>query len=188
MIEEFEVKGPHEEVLEGEGAGRGFNNRVAVLTAIMATIGALFSYNASFTLGEAIMWKNEASIKKTEASDQWNFFQSKSNKLNIAELSAKLTTGKDHDESKNNVQRYDAEKKEIQKNAERIEKLAHEADLRSEKFLATHNLWSPGTTLLQIAISLAAMALLMTRKWLLYGSLTCAAVGIGFGIMAWLGL
>lgn len=80
MIEEFEVKGPHEEALEGEKASQGFNNRLAVLTAIMATLGALLSYEASLTLGEAIILKNEASIKKTESSNQWNYYQAKSKK------------------------------------------------------------------------------------------------------------
>lgn len=46
------------------------NGRHAVMTAIMATIGALLSYEASVSLGEAIIFKNEASIKKMEASDQ----------------------------------------------------------------------------------------------------------------------
>ena len=86
MGEEFEVKGPHEEVLEGEEGGKSFNNRIAVMTAIMATIGALISYEASVTLGEAILSKNEAAIKKTEAADQWNFYQAKSNKQNLAEV------------------------------------------------------------------------------------------------------
>ena len=78
MGEEFEVKGPHEEVLEGGEGGHGFNNRIAVMTAIMATLGALLSYEASFTLSEAIMFKNEAAIKKTEAANQWNYYQAKS--------------------------------------------------------------------------------------------------------------
>ena len=97
MSEEFEVKGPHEEVLEGGGGegDRGFNNQIAVMTAIMATIGALLSYQASVTLGEAILLKNEAAIKKTEAADQWNFYQAKSNKQNLAELATILTNGKD---------------------------------------------------------------------------------------------
>ena len=92
MSEEFEVKGPHEEVLEGGEEALGdkkFNNRIAVMTAIMATLGALISYEASVTLGEAILSKNEAAIKKTEAADQWNFYQAKSNKQNLAELATK---------------------------------------------------------------------------------------------------
>ncbi len=187
MSEEFEVKGPHEEVLEGGEEGRSFNNRLAVMTAVMATIGALLSYEASVTLGEAILLKNEASIKKTEASDQWNFYQAKSNKQNLAELAAKLTTGKDRDVSNNDALRYVAEKDEIKKKAEALEKLSHDADEHSEQHMHSHHRWATGTTALQIAISLAAIALLTRRKWLQYASLTCAAVGVIFGMIAWLG-
>ncbi|WP_347989312.1 DUF4337 domain-containing protein [Methylomonas sp. AM2-LC] len=194
MSEEFEVKGPHEEVLEaGEdhessGESKKFNATLAVMTAIMASIGALLSYQANVTLGEAIIFKNEASILKTEASDQWNFFQAKSSKQNIAELASKLTTGKDREDSLQDVSRYEVEKESIKIKAEDIEKRAHEADQLSEQSLHHHHRWATGTTALQIAISLAAIALLTRRKWLEYVSLFCALVGIGFGVFAWLGL
>lgn len=188
MSEEFEVKGPHEEVLEANEESNGFNGRLAVMTAIMATIGALLSYEASVTLGEAIILKNEASIKKTEASDQWNFYQAKGNKQNLAELAAKLTTGKDHDDSKNDALRYNIEKAEIKKKAEDLEKLSKEADEQSEHYMHHHHRWATGTTSLQIAISLAAIALLTRRKWLQYASLACALVGVGFGLFAWFGI
>jgi len=187
MSEEFEVKGPHEEILEGGEEGRGFNNRLAVMTAIMATIGALFSYEASVTLGEAIIFKNEASIRKTEASNQWNYFQAKSSKQNLAELAAKLTTGKDRDGSKSDAARYSSEKVELKKKAEEIEKLAYEANERSEQYMHSHHRWATGTTALQIAISLAAIALLTRLKWLQYASLVCATVGVVFGGIAWFG-
>ncbi|MGD0960708.1 MAG: DUF4337 domain-containing protein [Methylomonas sp.] len=194
MSEEFEVKGPHDEVLEaGEenengSAGHRFNATLAVMTAIMATIGALLSYQANVTLGEAIIYKNEASIRKTEASDQWNFYQAKSSKQNMEELGAKLTSGKDKEESLNEVARYAAEKELIKTKAEEIEEKARVADERSEQSLHAHHRWATGTTALQIAISLAAIALLTRRKWMEYASLLCATVGVGFGVVAWLGL
>ena len=188
MSEEFEVKGPHEEVLETNEESSGFNGRLAVMTAIMATIGALLSYEGSVSLGEAIILKNEASIKKTEASDQWNFYQGKSNKQNLAELAAKLLTGKDQEDSKSEVLRYKAEKEDIKKKAEEFEKLSHEADEHSEQYMHQHHRWATGTTALQIAISLAAIALLTRRKWLQYASLTCAVIGVVFGLLAWFGI
>jgi hypothetical protein len=189
MSEEFEVKGPHEEVLEGgEGGGNSFNNRIAVITAIMATLGALLSYQASFTLSEAIMLKNEAAIRKTEAANQWNYYQAKSSKQNIAELATKVTTSKEQEKKKNDIARYISEKAEIKKKAEATEKLSLEADEHSEKFMHSHHRWATGVTMLQIAISLAAITILTRRKWLEYASLTCAGVGIVFGSLAWLGI
>ena len=157
------------------------------MTALMATLAAMLSYEASVTLGEAIMLKNEAAIKKTEASDQWNFYQAKSSKQNLAELAAKLTSGQDREDSKTEAARYAAEKTEIKLTAEKYEQMSHEANELSEQFLHAHHRWATGTTALQIAISLAAITLLTRRIWLQYASLTCAAVGAALGVLAWLG-
>jgi hypothetical protein len=188
MSEEFEVKGPHEEVLEANEESRGFNGRLAVMTAVMATIGAILSYEASVTLGEAIIFKNEASIKKTDASDQWSFYQAKNNKQSIAVLTAKLTTGKDREESLKEASHYNTEKSEIKMKAEAYEKLSRKADEQSDHSMHLHHRWATGTTALQIAISLAAIALLTRRRWLQYASITCALIGIGFGVCAWFGI
>jgi Na+/glutamate symporter len=58
------------------------------MTAIFATIGALFGYMAGATQNDALLFKSEGTIRKTEASDQWNFYQAKSSKQNLAELAA----------------------------------------------------------------------------------------------------
>ena len=78
-----------------------------------------------------------------------------------------------------------AQKLELKKKAEEFEKLAHEANERSERYMHSHHRWATGTTALQIAISLAAIALLTRLKWLQYASLICATVGVAFGMIAW---
>ena len=93
MSEEFEVPSPHEHEVEHRAQHDPFAGRIAVMTAIFATIGALFGYMAGATQNEALLFKNEAAIRKTEASDQWNFYQAKSSKQNLAELGATLATG-----------------------------------------------------------------------------------------------
>ena len=77
----FHVHGPHDhEVEHAAHSGDPFAGRIAVMTAIFATIGALFGYMGGATQNEALLHKNDAAIKKTEASDQWNFYQAKSSK------------------------------------------------------------------------------------------------------------
>src|SRR5258705_712706 len=95
MSEEgFHVHGPPDHAVEHAGQhGDPFAGRIAVMTAIFATIGALFGYMGGATQNDALLYKNDAAIKKTEASDQWNFYQAKSSKQNLAELGATLTTG-----------------------------------------------------------------------------------------------
>jgi hypothetical protein len=90
----FHVHGPHDHELEHAAHSRDpFAGKIAVMTAIFATVGALFGYMGGATQNEALLYKNDAAIKKTEASDQWNFYQAKSGKQNLAELGAVLATG-----------------------------------------------------------------------------------------------
>lgn len=85
----FHVHGPLDHEVEHARHSRDpFAGRIAVMTAIFATIGALFGYMGGATQNEALMHKNDAAIRKTEASDQWNFYQAKSGKQNLAELGA----------------------------------------------------------------------------------------------------
>ncbi|HEY7788418.1 MAG TPA: DUF4337 family protein, partial [Casimicrobiaceae bacterium] len=87
--DEFEVHGPHDHAVEHAGlSGDPFSARIAVMTAIFATFGALFGYMVGATQNDALLFKNDSAIRMTEASDQWNFYQSKSSKQNLAELGA----------------------------------------------------------------------------------------------------
>ena len=91
--EAFEVHGPHDDVIDhaAEHGGKDpFVGRIAVTTAILATIGALCSYQGGATQANAVLYKNNAAIKKTEAANQWNYYQAKSSKQNLAELAAVL--------------------------------------------------------------------------------------------------
>ncbi len=94
---------------------------MAVTTAILATVGALISYQGSATQNDALLFKNEAAIKKT-ASDQWNYYQAKSSKQNLAELGSTLTTGEVAERYRVEAKRYGDEKKEVQVKAEAFER------------------------------------------------------------------
>ena len=88
----FHVHGPHDHEMEhaAEGHGNSFTNRIAMFTAVIATVGAIFGYMAGATQANASLYKNNAAIKKTEASNQWNFYQAKSGKQNLSELAMEL--------------------------------------------------------------------------------------------------
>ena len=75
---EFHVHGPHDHAVEHAAhSGDPMAGRMAVMTAIFATIGAFFGYMGGATQNDALLFKNDAAIKKTEASDQWNFYQAR---------------------------------------------------------------------------------------------------------------
>jgi hypothetical protein len=65
-------------------------NQIAMFTAVIATVGAIFAYMGGATQANAGLYKNNAAIKKTEASNQWNYFQAKSTKQSLAEISRDL--------------------------------------------------------------------------------------------------
>jgi hypothetical protein len=184
---EFHVHGPHDHELEHAGAHGtdDFASRIAVMTAIMATIGALFGYQGGATQNDAAMFKNNAAIKKTEASDQWNYYQSKSNKQNLAEL-AKVLPGADTAKYSAEVDRYKVEKEDIKHKAEKLEEESREWDEKSEAALHQHHRWAQAMTAVQIAISLAAITLLSRKKWLQMGSYGVAGLGVVLAGLAWL--
>src|SRR5712692_3285098 len=114
----FHVHGPHDHELEHAAHsahnGDNFAGKIAVMTAIMATAGALFGFQGGATQNDAAMFKNNAAIKKTEASNQWNYYQAKSNKQNLAELAMTLP-GANAEKYKADVARYKTEKEDIKK-------------------------------------------------------------------------
>jgi hypothetical protein len=189
----FHVHGPHEHELEhaaqgahdgAHGAAGGMINQIAMFTAIIATVGAIFSYMGGFTQANAGLFKNNAAIKKTEASNQWNYFQSKSTKQSLAEVSRDLSPEDKKPVYQAKIERYEKEKKEIETDARKLEAQATEWDKRSDEQMHQHHRWAQATTVLQVSIALAAIALLTRKKWLEYAMFGVAGVGVVVGVLA----
>jgi len=135
--------------------------------------------------GESDRFAGRTAIKKTEASDQWNYYQAKSNKQNLAELAVELATTSEKQElHRQEVVRYGNEKEDIKVVADRLEAEAKDWDQRSEAELHLHHRWAQATTALQIAIALSAIALLTRRNWLVWGVYGVAGLGAALGAMA----
>jgi Domain of unknown function (DUF4337) len=184
----FHVHGPHDHELEhaAEHDPKGMAGQLAVVTAILATVGALFSYMGGFTQSNAGLYKNDAAIKKTEASNQWNFYQSKSSKQNLSELALELAPEPRKAFYGDEVNRYKTEKAEIKLAAEKLERESKEWDDKSAEQLHQHHRWAQATTALQIAIAMAAIALLTKRRWLEKLVFVMSGIGVVVGVMAWL--
>ena len=182
----FHVHGPHDHELEhaAQGHGNSFTNKVAMFTAIIATVGAIFGYMGGATQANAGLYKNDAAIKKTEASNQWNYYQAKSSKQNLMELALELAPSGKKDFYTEEIQRYKAEKSEIKTGAEKLEAQAKAFDDMSEAQMHQHHRWAQATTVLQVAIALAAIALLTRKVWVEYAMYGTGALGIAVGIMA----
>ncbi len=184
----FHVHGPHEHELEhaAEHDPKGMAGQLAVITAILATVGALFSYMGGFTQSNAGLYKNDSAIKKTEASNQWNFYQSKSSKQNLSELALELAPEPRKAFYADEIKRYKTEKAEIKLAAEKLEKESKQWEDKSAEQLHQHHRWAQATTALQIAIAMAAIALLTRRRWLEKLVFVMSGIGVVVGAMAWL--
>ena len=191
----FHVHGPHDHAVEHEAAhgedhgkakvGASLAQMVAIFTAILATIGAIVSYQGGHTQNEALLHKNDAVLKKTEAANQWSYYQAKGTKQNLAELSAALAAEPEKKvKYEAEVIRYKGEKEEIKKVAEGFEKQSLAADEASKHALSPHNKLAQAMTLIQIAISLASICVLTRRRWMLGLAGVAAAGGLVYWALA----
>ncbi|WP_288471520.1 DUF4337 domain-containing protein [Paracidovorax oryzae] len=187
----FHVHGPHDHAVEHAAqhahpdADHGaMTNRIAMATAIIATVGAIFSYMGGATQANAGLIKNDAAIKKTEAANQWAYYQSKSTKQSVTELARDLAPDNRKPELQTRLDRYEQEKNDIKRKAEALEAQSMALDEQSEQQMHQHHRWAQATTVLQVAIALAAIALLTRRKWLQWGMYGVAGLGIAIGALA----
>jgi hypothetical protein len=192
-MEEIEVPTDHlhEEIQEkAEEKREKWTLYVALSTAVMAVLAAV----AGLLAGHHA---NEALVERVKASDQWNFYQAKNLKQEIAVNTDKIlralapgrngpTAGSatggspatvpfegDHSQD---IARYDKEKAEIKKKAE-------EAEQASEAHLAKHVPLASAVTAFQIAIAISAISILTRRKNLWYASLLLTAGGAVFFLL-----
>ena len=170
----FHVHGPHDHEVEhvAQHGGDSFTSRLAVLTAILSTVGAIFGYMGGHSQNAALLYKNEAAIQKTSASNQ----------------SVVLTSGEVQEKFKEAIERYKKEKDDIKAEAEKLEAEAKAADRHSEAEMHVHERWALATTLLQIAIALSAITLLTRKRWMLVGVFGATGLGVVAGVMGYLHL
>ena len=175
-----EVELPNVEELE-EMRGRKFTKRVALTTAIYAVLLAITSLGGNNAMKEML-------LASQQSSDQWAFYQAKvirehlyrSQKMRLeidliersdrvrAEVKERLEAllKKIADEEA----RYNAEKKEIEAEAKKLE---HERDLNRAK----DPYFDFAEVLLQIAIVMASVSILSVSRPVYYFSMVSASLG-----------
>src|SRR3569832_1493573 len=152
------VHGPHDHELEhatqhaaehGDASG-SLSIQIAMFTAVIATVGAIFSYMGGATQANAGLYKNNAAIKKTEASNQWNYYQAKSSKQNLYEVTLVRLPEDKKEFYKKEVERYKLEKAEIKLAADKLEAEATDWAKKSEEQMHQHHRWAQATTALLV--------------------------------------
>src|SRR5216684_3632458 len=140
----------HEQVKESaEQSGAVWISWAALSTAILAVLAAI----AGLLSGHHV---NDAMMNQIEASDQWNYYQSKSIKASVLDAKMSLAGAPDEsDQSKRD--RYEKEQEEIKSEAERKETAA-------KSNFHKHEVFAGGVTMFQIAIAIAAISALTRRR------------------------
>ncbi len=146
---------------------------VALSTACIAVFAAIAGLLAGHHANEAV-------IDRQKSGDQWNYYQAKGIKSEIAAATDKilraLSAKPVPEDSKAAVERYEKEKEEIKMNAEELDK-------SSEDHLAKHVTLSKAVTIFQIAIAISAIAILTRRKILWYAGIALTVAGVVFFII-----
>jgi Domain of unknown function (DUF4337) len=188
MTEGFHVHGPHDHELEhaAHSPADSFAGRLAGVTAVLATLGAVFSYMGGVTQSAAALYDNDSAVKKTEADVQWTDLQTKATRQSLSELAIDIVPESRRGHYQEQARRYATEVDDIKKRAERLDAESVTLDEMSDHELHKHHRWAQATTVLQISIAMAAIALLTKRHWLLYGVYGLGAAGTALGVYSWL--
>jgi hypothetical protein len=174
-----EVELPNPEELE-EHRAKAFTRRVALTTAIFAVLLAISSLGGSQAMKEML-------LSQQQASDQWAFYQAKSIRehyyrgqkmrleLDLLERdSLKPEIRQRYQEllQKMTAQeaRYNKEKKEIKKEAERLEGVR-------DKYRRKDPYFEYAEVLQQIAIAMSAIAILAHSRAMVSFASVCATLG-----------
>ena len=179
MAHEVELPNPEE---LSEKAESRFGRRVALVTAVFAVILAIAALGGNHAMKEML-------LAQQQSSDQWAFYQAKvirehqyrGQKLRLeADLLERGATMKPEARQRleallkkfdEEEKRYNAEKKDIEKEARRLE---HERDVyqaRDPYFLLAE-------ALLQIAIVMSSVSILARSRLIFFFSLALAVVGV----------
>ena len=182
MAEEFEVRGHHETVVDHDAEhGEPLSQRIALFSAVLATVGAVVSLLGGHTENDALYQKNEAVLLKAQASDVWSYYQAEEVKRHLDERAADAATP----ERRADIARYRAKSAALQKQAEALDKRSEAANDESQQAMRPHIKLSIAMTFVQIAIALASITALTGRRWLFVLAGLSAAIGAVLAVVAW---
>ncbi len=207
MPEEIEVPTEHlhehvaeahaearEEAREGQKAGEkdehaGWLRFVAVLTALLAVVAAVGSLRGGLLVNEALLAKNNEVSLRTQATDQWNYYQAKSIKGVVYATTAELLPPGSPAllKSRAEAARYAREQEGIRAKAEGLETKAEAQNKASEHDMEAHHIFALSVSLCQIAIALSAIAALTRSRRVWVFSLGAGLAGTASLVAGFLG-
>ena len=152
---------------------------IAVVTALLAVVAAIGSLRAGLLVNEALLSKNDEISLRTQATDQWNYYQSKSIKGVVYATTAQLLPPGSPlvEKSQQEAARYAQEQGAIQAKAKGMEYKADERSKESDEDMEHHHIFALSVSLCQIAIALSAIAALTRSRRVWFFSLAAGLAG-----------
>ncbi|HEX3920434.1 MAG TPA: DUF4337 family protein [Caulobacteraceae bacterium] len=178
----------HEHAEHAEHAAHSGNPLLSQVTFTIAVLAVVAAISASFETTEsdaAIAAKNDAVLAQDRATDQWSFANSKSvrNKLYLLAADA----GGDHAAAYNKTATHEAaDEAKAQADAKAFEDKRDQALERAEVHEVRHGRLTVASTLLHMAIAIATLAIILSRRWPWFAALALSLAGLAAAAWAYL--
>lgn len=168
----------HEHAEHAEHAahsGDPFVVRVSATIAILAVIAAGLGSLETIESGLASGALSEANLYQNRTTDTWSHYQAERLKKTMYDVLAVETPDK-ADEAHKQSKHYDDSSRDIQAEAQKLEKTVEEREAASATHEARHHRLTIAATLLHVGIAIATIAIIAKgQRWPWY-----AAIALGY--------
>jgi hypothetical protein len=162
---------------EIEGPPDPTGQRIGVLAAIIAVLLAAVTIQSHRTHTAAVVFKSEA-------NDQWSFFQSKRIKQHTLELGGDLlrTMGPQNQATADLLKHYEVERKKYDADSEKIQEAAKGKEEESEGAERRALRYDLGEGLLELALVLCSLYFISRKKLFPLVGIFAAILGAGIAL------
>jgi hypothetical protein len=164
-----------------------FVSRVSITIAVLAVVAAVASSLETYESGSAIIEGNRGVLSQDKATDQWNFFESKSLKKNLYVLAADANPSKAAGYLKKAKDEGDGQT-EAQDKAKALEHERDEALAASAVHEERHHHLGVAATLLEMGIAISTIAIITHKHWPWVASVVLGVVGAAVAAISYTSL
>jgi hypothetical protein len=171
-----EVKERGEQLAAGE-------KLVPILAAIIAVFAALATLFANHSSISGLATKNEAILSMSKASDQYNYYESKRIKADVAAGLVDVglvQNGPGAKKIQATIKKENDAAVLILPKAQQLEKQSDEDYVKSERYMQSYEKFEVAATLFEVSIVLVSVTALMKTKVLLFVAGGATVAGVAF--------
>jgi hypothetical protein len=184
-LEELEHHEHAEHAAEAAESRNPLLSQVTLTIAVLAVVAAIAASLETTESDNAIQAKNDAVLAQDQATDQWGFANSKSLRKKVYEIAADQGGAKAAGYARSAAHEA-VDEKTAQAQANALQQKVR-ADLeRSERFEVRHGRLTVASTLLHMAIAIATLAIILSRRWPWTAALALSLAGVVVAIWAYL--